>query len=98
MDRILTTHTGSLVRPSTVTDFLAASERGESIDEGAYERALEAAVTDVVRRQVDAGIDVVNDGEMGKSTWITYLYERVDGIEQRLVPLGGSGDAAPAQP
>ena len=95
MDRILTTHTGSLVRPSTVTDFLAAMERGESIDESAYEQALADAVADVVQRQVDAGIDVVNDGEMGKSTWITYLYERVDGIEQRLVPLDGSGTLLP---
>ena len=95
MDRILTTHTGSLVRPTTVTDFLAAMERGESIDESAYEQALADAVADVVRRQVDAGIDVVNDGEMGKSTWITYLYERVSGLEPRLVPLEGGGTLLP---
>ena len=98
MDRILTTHTGSLVRPTAVTDFLAASERGESIDESAYEQALADAVADVVRRQVDAGIDVVNDGEMGKSTWITYLYERVSGIEPRLVPLDERRAHAPTQP
>ena len=95
MSRIRTTHTGSLVRPSAVTDFLAAMERGESVDEGAYQQALADAVADVVRRQVDAGIDVINDGEMGKSTWITYLYERVTGIEPRLVPLDGSGTLLP---
>jgi 5-methyltetrahydropteroyltriglutamate--homocysteine methyltransferase len=95
VDRILTTHTGSLVRPSAVTDFLAATERGESIDESAYEQALAEAVADVVRRQVDAGIDVVNDGEMGKSTWITYLYERVSGIEPRLVALDDRGTLLP---
>ena len=87
MDRILTTHTGSLVRPDELLDVLAAQERGEGLDAEAYERILDQAVGDVVRRQAAAGIDVVNDGEMGKSTWITYLYDRVLGIEERLVPL-----------
>ena len=90
MDRILTTHVGSLIRPQAVLDFLAAMERGESYDEVAYERALADAVADVVRRQAGAGIDVIDDGEMGKSSWITYLYERVSGIEPRLVPLEGA--------
>jgi 5-methyltetrahydropteroyltriglutamate--homocysteine methyltransferase len=88
MNRILTTHTGSLVRPDDLLDVLAAQERGEALDEEAYDRILEEAVGDSVRRQVAAGIDVVNDGEMGKSTWITYLYGRVGGIEERLVPIG----------
>jgi 5-methyltetrahydropteroyltriglutamate--homocysteine methyltransferase len=87
MDRILTTHTGSLVRPDELLDVLAAQERGEGLDAEAYERILDQAVGDVVRRQAAAGIDVVNDGEMGKSTWITYLYGRVGGIEERLVPI-----------
>ena len=90
MDRILTTHVGSLIRPQAVLDFLVAMERGESYDEAAYERALDDAVADVVRRQADAGIDVIDDGEMGKPSWITYLYERVSGIEPRLVPLEGA--------
>ena len=90
MDRILTTHTGSLIRPQAVLDFLVATERGESYDEAAYERALDDAVADVVRRQAEAGIDVVDDGEMGKPSWITYLYERVSGIEPRLVRLEGA--------
>jgi 5-methyltetrahydropteroyltriglutamate--homocysteine methyltransferase len=89
MNRILTTHTGSLVRPDDLLDVLAAQERGDALDDDdAYERILEEAVGDAVRRQVAAGIDVVNDGEMGKSTWITYLYGRVGGIEERLVPIG----------
>ncbi|MGZ4281214.1 MAG: hypothetical protein ACXVQ4_03890 [Gaiellaceae bacterium] len=90
MDRILTTHTGSLIRPQAVLDFLVAMERGESYDEAAYERALDDAVADVVRRQAQSGIDVIDDGEMGKPSWITYLYERVSGIEPRLVPLEGA--------
>jgi 5-methyltetrahydropteroyltriglutamate--homocysteine methyltransferase len=86
MDRILTTHVGSLVRPQALLDLLAAEER----DDAAYEQALTDAVDDVVRRQAEAGIDVVNDGEMGKSSWITYLYERASGIEPRQVPAEGS--------
>ena len=58
-------------------------------DRAAYEAALAETVADVVRRQVEAGIDVVDDGEFGKESWITYLYERLSGIEERQVPLEG---------
>jgi 5-methyltetrahydropteroyltriglutamate--homocysteine methyltransferase len=67
MDRILATHTGSLIRPPGLLEFLAAKDAGRSYDEEAYQRTLKEAVADQVRRQVDAGIDVVNDGEMGKA-------------------------------
>jgi 5-methyltetrahydropteroyltriglutamate--homocysteine methyltransferase len=87
MDRILTTHAGSLIRPPEVLDFLLAMERGEDYDQAAYERALAYAVEDVVRQQAEAGIDVVDDGEMGKASWIVYLYERVKGLEVRMVSL-----------
>jgi 5-methyltetrahydropteroyltriglutamate--homocysteine methyltransferase len=87
MERILTTHAGSLIRPPELLAFLAAVERGDAVDEGAYERTLTQAVEDVVRRQAAAGIDVIDDGEMGKATWITYLYERVGGLEARMVPV-----------
>jgi len=97
MERILTTHAGSLVRPRALLDFLAAEARGESYDQAAYERALADAVTDVVQRQVEAGIDVIDDGEMGKSAWITYLYERVSGLEQRRVPLAGGSILPPSR-
>ena len=86
-DRILTTHVGSLVRPPELLDVLAAQERGSAVSGAVYEDAVARAVADVVRRQADAGIDVVDDGEMGKPSWITYLYERVSGIEPRLVRL-----------
>jgi 5-methyltetrahydropteroyltriglutamate--homocysteine methyltransferase len=85
MDRILTTHVGSLVRPPELLDVLGKIERGEPYDEQEHERLLKAAVDDVVRRQAEAGIDVIDDGEMGKSSWITYLYERTSGIEPRMV-------------
>jgi 5-methyltetrahydropteroyltriglutamate--homocysteine methyltransferase len=89
MDRILATHTGSLIRPPELLAFLAAKERGQEIDEDAYQHTLRDAVADVVHHQVEVGIDVPDDGEMGKASWITYLYERVRGLEVRPVELEG---------
>jgi 5-methyltetrahydropteroyltriglutamate--homocysteine methyltransferase len=97
MDRILATHTGSLIRPPELLAFLGAKERGGSIDEDAYQQCLRAAVADVVRKQVEAGIDVVDDGEMGKASWITYLYERVSGLEVRPVTLEGASMLPPSR-
>ena len=66
MGKILATHAGSLIRPPDLLAFLAAGERGESYDEAAYAETLRAAVQDVVKRQLDAGIDIVDDGEMAR--------------------------------
>jgi 5-methyltetrahydropteroyltriglutamate--homocysteine methyltransferase len=87
MSRILTTHTGSLIRPPELRPFLWAVERGEAYDADEFHRILRDAVEDVVRKQAAAGIDVVNDGEFGKISWITYLYDRVSGIETRVAPF-----------
>jgi 5-methyltetrahydropteroyltriglutamate--homocysteine methyltransferase len=97
MDRILTTHAGSLARPRALLDLLVAMEHGEPVDASAYEQTLVDAVGDVVRRQVDAGIDVIDDGEMGKANWIAYLYERVSGIEPRFVPAEGGTILPPSR-
>jgi 5-methyltetrahydropteroyltriglutamate--homocysteine methyltransferase len=97
VDRILATHTGSLIRPPELLQFLAAKARGEDYDEAAYQKVLKASVQDVVARQVEAGIDVVNDGEMGKDTWITYLYERVSGLEPRMVQLESTSILPPSR-
>jgi 5-methyltetrahydropteroyltriglutamate--homocysteine methyltransferase len=97
MDRILATHTGSLTRPPQLLAFLAARERGESIDEDAYQTCLRDSVADVVRRQAEAGIDVPDDGEMGKASWITYLYERVSGLEVRPIELEGASMLPPSR-
>ena len=78
--RILTTHVGSLIRPGTLLD--AAKDR-DPAHRGAYERELKGAVADVVSRQAKAGIDVVNDGEFGKSGWANYSLERLSGFEPR---------------
>ena len=56
--------------------------RGELEDEAVYDATVERAVADVVRKQADLGIDVVNDGEFSKSTWFTYVAERMGGLEQ----------------
>ena len=89
MQRIQVTHAGSLIRPPELLAYLSAVDHGRaSTDSVAYQASLARAVAHVVRRQVETGIDVIDDGEMGKSTWITYLYERTTGLESR--PLNGN--------
>jgi 5-methyltetrahydropteroyltriglutamate--homocysteine methyltransferase len=97
VNRILTTHVGSLIRPKPLRNLLAAKERGEQVDETVLEQATTDAVGDVVRRQAEAGIDVIDDGEMGKLTWITYLYDRVSGLEPRRVPTAGQTILPPSR-
>jgi 5-methyltetrahydropteroyltriglutamate--homocysteine methyltransferase len=79
-DRILTTHVGSLPRSQAVTDVLFARDRGESLDEAAADATIAGAVSEAVRRQVDAGVDVVSDGEMSKISYATYIKERLTGF------------------
>jgi 5-methyltetrahydropteroyltriglutamate--homocysteine methyltransferase len=97
MERILATHTGSLIRPPELLAFLAAKERGQPIDEDDYQRTLRDGVNDVVHRQVEVGIDIPDDGEMGKASWITYLYERVSGLEVRPIQLEGASMLPPSR-
>lgn len=81
MNRILTTHVGSLVRPREITDLLHAMDRGDPVQESEYDACVKQAVADVVSKQADVGIDIVSDGEMGKINWISYLFERMTGFE-----------------
>jgi 5-methyltetrahydropteroyltriglutamate--homocysteine methyltransferase len=97
MNRIPTTHAGSLTRPPELLGFLVAMERGGSYDQHAYRETLRTAVADVVRKQAEVGIDYVDDGEMGKATWITYLYERISGLESRMIPLEGGNILPPSR-
>jgi 5-methyltetrahydropteroyltriglutamate--homocysteine methyltransferase len=85
-DRIQTTHVGSLVRPSELVDYMRKRLEHEAVDNAAYERYLARAIVDVVGRQADAGLTVVNDGEYPKSSWYRYVTERLDGLEFRAVP------------
>ncbi|HXT92821.1 MAG TPA: hypothetical protein VN714_26600, partial [Trebonia sp.] len=84
MERIPVTHAGSLIRPQDLLAYLSAVDHGRaSTDSVEYQASLAKAVAYVVGRQVETGIDVIDDGEMGKATWITYLYERTTGLENR---------------
>ncbi|GAA4790625.1 cobalamin-independent methionine synthase II family protein [Actinomycetospora chlora] len=81
MTRIRTTHVGSLVRPPELVEILRAREHGQSVDADRHAEVLARSVDDVVARQVDIGIDVVSDGEYGKSdSWSRYIRERLGGF------------------
>ena len=85
-NRILTTHVGSLIRPQSLQEFLRSKQAGKPYDENAYQKCLTASVADVVRDQAQAGIDVVSDGEFGKSiSWAQYALERLSGFERRPI-------------
>ncbi|MBM4439035.1 MAG: cobalamin-independent methionine synthase II family protein [Candidatus Rokubacteria bacterium] len=85
--RILTTHTGSLPRPDDLIRTMFAKEEGVPVDAGALAARIRAAVADVVGRQVQAGIDVVNDGEMSKPSYATYVKDRLHGFGGASHPL-----------
>jgi 5-methyltetrahydropteroyltriglutamate--homocysteine methyltransferase len=80
-DRILTTHVGSLPRPQDVVDLLFAQDRGEAIDEAQFDTVVRNAVNETVRLQADAGIDIIDDGEMSKISYATYIRHRLTGFE-----------------
>ena len=82
-DRILTTHVGSLPRPDDLFELMLARMDGQPVDEKGYAERVRSAVRDSVRQQVDAGLDIVNDGEMGKPSFITYAAARLAGLEKR---------------
>ncbi|HMH52165.1 MAG TPA: cobalamin-independent methionine synthase II family protein [Candidatus Acidoferrum sp.] len=95
-DRILTTHVGSLSRPDALVQVLAAKERGQPYDREAYIRLVPEAVADVVRRQTDAGVDIVTDGEQGKASFFGYIVERFTGFERHPAPPGQDGSTRAA--
>ena len=81
MDRILTTHVGSLPRSKQVTDLVFGREAGETIADAEFDPVIGAAVTEVVAKQVQAGIDFVSDGEQSKISYATYIKDRISGFE-----------------
>lgn len=80
-DRILTTHVGSLPRPQEVVDLLFAQDRGEDYDAAQFDEVMSRAVADVVKKEVESGIDIVSDGEMSKISYATYIRHRLTGFE-----------------
>ena len=79
-DRILTTHTGSLPRPSTLLPLLSAADSREPSAVELLHNRVRLAVAEVVRKQIEAGVDIVNDGEAGKPSYATYVKDRLTGF------------------
>ena len=90
--RILTTHVGSLPRPQDVVDLVQAEDRSEAVDRAVYDQLMMAAVQDRVRRQIEAGVDLVSDGEMSKIGYATYIRHRLSGFELGDVPRATPAD------
>ena len=88
IDRFLTTHTGSLPRPDDLVELVIATQRGDDVDPAVLENRITEAVFESTRKQIEAGIDVVNDGEMSKPSYATYVL-------QRLTGFGGSSNSFP---
>jgi len=84
-DRFLTTHTGSLPRPDDLIRMMYAKEEGVPVEPGALAARVKQAVAEVVKKQADAGVDLINDGEMSKPGYATYVKDRLNGF-------GGSGN------
>src|SRR5581483_2964435 len=89
-DHILTSHVGSLPRPQDVVDLIRAQDAGESYDPRKWDEVMSRAVLDAVNKQSDAGLDIINDGEMAKVGYATYMRHRLTGFE-----LGGVPRATP---
>ncbi|HTW86544.1 MAG TPA: cobalamin-independent methionine synthase II family protein [Candidatus Binataceae bacterium] len=87
--RILTTHTGSLPRPADLLAMIDEREAGALHDRAQLERRIAAAVAETVKHEAEIGIDVINDGEMGKVGYSTYPKDRLTGFEGPLAPAGG---------
>jgi 5-methyltetrahydropteroyltriglutamate--homocysteine methyltransferase len=85
-ERFLTTHTGSLPRPEDLIRMMYAKEEGVPVDAAALAARVKSAVAEVAKRQIDAGVDLVNDGEMSKPSYATYIKDRLNGF-------GGTGNS-----
>ena len=81
MSKILTTHVGSLPRTQGVVDFIFAREKEQPYDQAAFDACMTSAVSETVRRQVEAGVDIVSDGETSKISYATYVKDRYTGFD-----------------
>src|SRR5215471_19186662 len=86
-ERFLTTHTGSLPRPADLVRAMFAREEGVPIDSAALAARTRAAVDEIVRKQADAGVDVIDDGELSKPSYATYVKDRLTGFGGTSQPL-----------
>jgi 5-methyltetrahydropteroyltriglutamate--homocysteine methyltransferase len=91
-ERILTTHTGSLPRPPQVVELLLAEQKAPGSQTAALEAAVARAVGEVVHKQIECGLDVINDGEQGRVDYTTYVKDRLTGFEGPSSPPLGTGE------
>jgi 5-methyltetrahydropteroyltriglutamate--homocysteine methyltransferase len=89
-DRVLTTHVGSLPRPADLLEMNDARANGRAVDAAAWAARVKSAIAEVVRLQREAGVDIVNDGELSKSSWSSYVNERLDGFAESVSRGQGS--------
>src|SRR5262245_65777722 len=82
-ERILVTHAGTLPQPTDLKEMLDAKNEGKPYDHEAYSRRVRSAVAEGVRQQVDCGVDIVNDGELGKPNFSRYTRERLSGFVEK---------------
>ena len=90
---ILTTHTGSLPRPTDLVDMVLRKEAKQPVDEDVLAMRVRSAVAEVVRRQAEVGVTVLNDGEQGKPGYSTYMKDRLTGFEGESTAAAVSGEA-----
>ena len=96
-NRILTTHAGSLPRRESLTAMLVKSSRGEEVDRPAMLREIEESTRYVVQKQLEAGIDVGNNGEQSRESFFTYVQHRMTGFGGRWDPVSAAGAAVHAR-
>ena len=80
VDRILVTHVGSLPRPKVLIENMLSADRGSPFSQGDYEAFLSKSVSDLVKKQVELGVDIVDDGEFSKRGFAVYAHERLGGL------------------
>jgi 5-methyltetrahydropteroyltriglutamate--homocysteine methyltransferase len=94
--RILTTHTGSLPRPATVIELLLAEQREPGRRKGELKAAVRDAIADVARKQSEVGLDIINDGEQGRTDYTVHVLDRLTGFEgESSAPLGTGDEEFP---
>src|SRR5213594_4270171 len=84
-DRILTTHAGALPQPHDLKQMHVAKDGEKPLNEDAFAQRVRGAVAEVVKKQIDCGLDIINDGEVGKSNFSRYARERLSGFIEREV-------------
>ena len=91
-DKILTTHTGSLPRPAKVVELLLAEREKPGARRAEFDAAVDEAIAGVVRKQVEAGLDIINDGEQGRTDYTVHVLDRLTGYEGESTPPLGTGE------